>query len=76
MEKKQSSKHKPGEFWKRKIQVKKQELQTQASPQSIGDGSKNLRTEDKVEEINTFVKESIKSKKFLIQNIQEIWDTM
>jgi translation initiation factor 2B subunit (eIF-2B alpha/beta/delta family) len=32
--------------------------------------------EDTVEEIDISVKENAKSKRFLIQNIQEIWDTM
>ena len=32
--------------------------------------------EDTIEEIDTSVKENVKSKKFLTQNIQEIWDTM
>jgi hypothetical protein len=32
--------------------------------------------EDTIEEINTLVKENVKSKKFLTQDIQEIWDTM
>ena len=31
---------------------------------------------DTIEEISTSVKENIKSKKFLTQNIQEIWDTI
>ena len=31
---------------------------------------------DKVEEIDISVKVSVKSKKFLTQNIQEFWDTM
>jgi restriction endonuclease len=31
---------------------------------------------DRIVEINTLVKESIKSKMFLTQNIQEIWDTI
>ena len=30
--------------------------------------------EDTIEEIDTSVKENVKSKTFLIQNIQEIWD--
>ena len=29
-----------------------------------------------IEEISTWVKENAKAKKFLTQNIQEIWDTM
>ena len=29
-----------------------------------------------IEEMDTLVKENVKSKKFLTQNIQEIWDTM
>ena len=33
-------------------------------------------TEDTIEEIDSLVKENIKSNKFLTQNIQEIWDTM
>jgi hypothetical protein len=32
--------------------------------------------EGTMEEIDTSVKENAKSKKFLTQNIQEIWDTM
>jgi hypothetical protein len=32
--------------------------------------------EDIIEEIHTSVKENVKSKKFLTQNIQEIWDIM
>ena len=32
--------------------------------------------EDTIETIYTLVKENVKSKKFLTQNIQEIWDTM
>jgi len=32
--------------------------------------------EDTIEEIDTWVKEDAKCKKFLIQNIQKIWDTM
>ena len=31
---------------------------------------------DKIEEIDISVKVSVKSKKFLTQNIQEFWDTM
>lgn len=31
---------------------------------------------DTIEEINTSVKENVKSKKVLLQNIQEIWNTM
>ena len=33
-------------------------------------------TEDTIEEIDSFIKENIKSNKLLTQNIQEIWDTM
>jgi hypothetical protein len=32
--------------------------------------------EDMIEEINLSVKENAKSKKFMTQNIQEIWDTL
>ena len=32
--------------------------------------------EDKIEEINSLVKENINSNKSLTQSIQEIWDTM
>ena len=32
--------------------------------------------EDRTEEIDTSVKENVKSKKFLAQTTQEIWDTM
>jgi restriction endonuclease len=32
--------------------------------------------EDMIEEIDTPAKENVKSKKFLTQNIQKIWDTM
>jgi TolA-binding protein len=32
--------------------------------------------EDTIEEIDTLVKENDKSKRFLTQNIQEIWDTV
>ena len=32
--------------------------------------------EDMIEEINLSVKENEKSKKFMTQNIQEIWDTL
>jgi methyl-accepting chemotaxis protein len=31
---------------------------------------------DMIEDIDTSIKENAKSKKFLTQNIQEIWDTM
>lgn len=33
-------------------------------------------TEDIIEEIDTSVKVNVKSKKFLNQNMQEIWDSM
>ena len=33
-------------------------------------------TEDMIEEIDSSVKENVKSNKSLTQNIQEIWDTM
>ena len=36
----------------------------------------NLKHWDTIEEIDSSVKENIKSNKSLIQNIQEIWDTM
>ena len=32
--------------------------------------------EDTIEEIDTLVKENVKSKTFLTQDIQEIWDSM
>jgi hypothetical protein len=32
--------------------------------------------EDTTEDIDTSVKENVKARKFLIQNIQEIWDMM
>ena len=32
--------------------------------------------EDRIEKIDTLVKENIKSEKIVTQNIQEIWDTM
>ena len=32
--------------------------------------------EDTIEEIDTSVKENVKPKNFMTQNIQEIWDTM
>ena len=32
--------------------------------------------EDRIEEIDTSVKENVKSKTFLTQNVQEIWETM
>ena len=37
---------------------------------------KNSNVEDTIEEIDSLVKENDKSKKFLTENIQEIWDTM
>ena len=33
-------------------------------------------TKDTIEEINSLIKEQNKSKKFLTQNIEEIWDTV
>ena len=36
----------------------------------------SLAVEDKIKEIGTSVKENVKSKNFLTENIQEIWDTM
>jgi hypothetical protein len=32
--------------------------------------------EDKIEETATLIKENAKSRKYMTQNIQEIWDTM
>ena len=32
--------------------------------------------EDTIEETDIFVKDNVKSKKFLTKNIQEIWDTV
>ena len=32
--------------------------------------------EDMIEEMDTLVKENVKSRKFLTQNIQEIWNTI
>ena len=35
-----------------------------------------LGTENTIEEIDTLVKENVKTKDFLTQNIKKIWDTM
>ena len=35
-----------------------------------------LGTENTTEEIDTLVKENVKTKDFLTQNIKKIWDTM
>jgi hypothetical protein len=40
------------------------------------DGRQNLRHRRYNRKIDTSVKETVKSKRFLAQNTQEIWDTM
>ena len=35
-----------------------------------------LGIEDRIEKVDSSVKENVKSNKFLTQNIQELWDTM
>ena len=42
--------------------------------QEVEDGISSIK--DKIEEKNNWPKENVKSKKFLTQNIQKIWDTM
>jgi predicted double-glycine peptidase len=56
-------------------------LETENLGKKIGtkeyrEGREDLSIEDIIEEIDTSVKEIVKSKKFLTQNTQEIWATM
>jgi hypothetical protein len=39
-------------------------------------GKRISGVEDTIEEIDTSVSENVKSKIFLTQNVQEVWDTM
>ena len=51
-------------------------MDEQNHEQNIRDRRENLKCEDTIENIDTTVKQNAKCKKLLIQNIQEIQETM
>lgn len=53
-----------------------QELQMPASPRQCKMEKRTSVLKTLIEEIHSSIKENIKSKKFLMQNIQKIQDTM